>query len=117
MVLSEPSESKGFQINGRHANQVPVYYVYILLTLDNTLYIGVTETLDQRINTHNSGKGAEWIKAHPNAHLVYFEPHATLSSARKREIQLKKWSRAKKEALIAGDFVKLKGLSRCNPRR
>jgi hypothetical protein len=32
-------------------------------------------------------------------------------SARKREIQIKKWSRAKKEALIAGDFVKLKNLS------
>ena len=78
--------------------------MYILRTLDNTLYIGVTETLDQRINTHNSGKGAEWIKAHPNAHLVYFEPHATLGSARKREIQIK-------EALIAGDFVKLKNLS------
>jgi len=110
MVLSERSESKGFMIDGRYGNQMPVYYVYILRTLDNTLYIGVTETLDQRINTHNSGKGAEWIKAHPNAHLVYFEPHATLGSARKREIQIKKWSRANKEALIAGDFVKLKNL-------
>ena len=111
MGLSERSESKGFMIDGRYGNQMPVYYVYILRTLDNTLYIGITETLDQRINTHNSGKGAEWIKAHPNAHLVYFEPHATLGSARKREIQIKKWSRAKKEALIAGDFVKLKNLS------
>jgi hypothetical protein len=67
MVLSERSESKGFMIDGRYGNQMPVYYVYILRTLDNTLYIGITETLDQRINTHNSGKGAEWIKAHPNA--------------------------------------------------
>jgi putative endonuclease len=83
-----------------------------LRTLDDTLYIGVTETLDQRIDTHNTGKGAEWIKAHPNARLVHFEPHATLRSARKREIQIKKWSRAKKEALIAEDFVKLKELSR-----
>jgi putative endonuclease len=82
-------------IDGRYGNQMPVYYVYILRTLDNMLYIGVTETLDQRIKTHNSGKGAEWIKAHPG----------------KREIQIKKWSRAKKEALIAGDFVKLKNLS------
>jgi putative endonuclease len=80
MVLSERSESKGFMIDGRYGNQMPVYYVYILRTLDNTLYIGVTETLDQRINTHNSGKGAEWIKAHPNAHLVYFEPYAALGA-------------------------------------
>jgi len=85
MVLSERSESKGFMIEGCYGNQMPVYYVYILRTLDNTLYIGVTETLDQRINTHNSGKGAEWIKAHPNAHLVYFEPRLVpLGSAKSR---------------------------------
>ena len=30
---------------------MPVYYVYILRTLDNTLYIAATETLDRRINT------------------------------------------------------------------
>jgi hypothetical protein len=39
MVLSERSESKGFMIDGRYGNQMPVYYVYILRTLDNTLYI------------------------------------------------------------------------------
>ena len=70
MVLSERSGSKGFMIDGRYGNQMPVYYVYNPAHTRNTLYIGVTETLDQRINTHNSGKGAEWIKAHPNAHLV-----------------------------------------------
>jgi putative endonuclease len=89
-----------------------MYFLYILRTSSNTLYIGVTENLDQRISAHKSGKGAEWIKAHPGARLVYRESHATLSSARKREIQLKKWSRAKKEALIAGDLAMLKNLSR-----
>lgn len=89
-----------------------MYFVYILRTLSNTLYIGVTKTLDQRINTHNTGKGAEWVKIHRGARLVYSEPHPILGAARKREIQLKKWSRAKKEALIAGDFVMLKSLSR-----
>jgi putative endonuclease len=87
-------------------------FLYILRTSSNTLYIGVTESLDQRINTHNSGKGAEWIKVHRDARLVYSESHATLGSARKREIQLKKWSRAKKEALIAGDLAMLRNLSR-----
>jgi len=90
-----------------------MYFVYILRTQGNTLYIGITKTLDQRIGTHNSGRGAEWIKAHPNADLVYLERHATLGGVRKREIQLKKWSRAKKEALVEGDFAALKGLSRC----
>jgi putative endonuclease len=87
-------------------------FLYILRTSSNTLYIGVTESLDQRISTHYSGKGADWIKVHRGARLVYWESHATLGSGRKREIQLKKWSRAKKEALIAGDFAMLKNLSR-----
>jgi len=50
---------------------------------------------------------------HPGAHVVYSESYPTLGLARKREIQLKKWSRAKKEALIAGDAAILKNLSRC----
>jgi putative endonuclease len=99
MVLSEHSESKG------------VYFVYILRTLSNTLYIGVTQVLDQRIDAHHSGKGAEWTRVHPGAQLVYSESYPTLGLARKREFQLKKWSRAKKEALIAGDVAMLKNLS------
>ena len=74
-------------------------------------------SLDQRLSTHNSGKGAEWIKVNRDARLVYCETHATLGSARKREIQLKKWSRAKKEALIAGDLTMLKSLSAANQRQ
>jgi putative endonuclease len=77
-----------------------MYFVYILRTQGNTFYIGVTEDLDQRLGTHNSGKGAGWTKADKNARIAYSESHPTLGSARKREIQLKKWSRAKKEALI-----------------
>jgi putative endonuclease len=87
-------------------------FLYILRTPSNTLYIGVTAALDKRIITHNAGKGANWTKVHKGGVLVYSETHSTLGSARKREIQLKKWTRAKKEALIARDFTKLKSLSR-----
>jgi putative endonuclease len=89
-----------------------MFFVYILRSSSNRLYIGVTENLEQRISTHNSGKGAEWIKADRTARLVFSEPHPTLGSARKREVQLKKWSRGKKEAFIAGDFATLRSLSR-----
>ena len=94
-----------------------MYFVYVLRTLDDSLYIGVAGNLDERIVTHNAGKGAEWTKAHRGAGIVYSETHPTLGSARKREIQLKKWLRAKKEALIAGDLVTLKSLSRRAQRR
>lgn len=89
----------------------PMCFLYIIRTSSNRLYIGVTENVDQRIVTHNSGKGAEWVRADRTGRLVFSEHHPTLGSARKREIQIKKWSRAKKEALIAGDFAMLKSLS------
>ena len=102
MVLSERSESKGL-----------LYFVYILRTAPNTLFIGVTQALDGRIDAHHRGRGAEWTRVHPGAQVVYSESYPTLGLARKREIQLKKWSRDKKEALIAGDVAMLKNLSRC----
>jgi putative endonuclease len=88
-----------------------MYFVYILRTASNTLYIGVTQTLDERVDAHRRGRGAEWTRAHPGAQVVYSESYSTLGLARKREIQLKKWSRDKKEALIAGDVAMLKNLS------
>src|SRR5689334_8901217 len=100
VVLSERSESEG------------VYFVYILRTASNTLYIGVTHALDERSDAHNRGRGAEWTTVHPGVQVVYSESYRTLGLARKREIQLKKWSRNKKEALIAGDVATLKNLSR-----
>jgi putative endonuclease len=93
-----------------------MYFVYVLRTLSNTLYIGVTQDLPQRLEAHARGRGARWTKVHPGAQIVYSESYPTLGLARKREIQLKKWSRAKKESLIAGDLAALKNLSRCKSR-
>ena len=90
-----------------------MFFVYVLRTSSNRIYVGVTANLNQRISTHNTGNGAEWLKADLPALLVYSESHPTLGSARKREIQLKKWSRKKKQALISGDLTELKSLSRC----
>jgi predicted GIY-YIG superfamily endonuclease len=42
--------------------------------------------------------------------VAYYETHANRDTARKRERQLKRWTRAKKEALIAGDLRRLKAL-------
>jgi putative endonuclease len=89
-----------------------MFFLYILRTSSNDLYIGVTENLKNRLDAHNHNKGADWIKKHQNAHVVYSEEHSTLSSARTRENQIKRWTRVKKEALIAGDLKRLKVLSR-----
>jgi len=49
--------------------------------------------------------------------MVYSESLPTFSDARKREAQIKRWTRAKKEALVTGDMVKLRNLSKSRNRK
>jgi len=80
------------------------YFVYILRTSSNTLYIGQTNNLKKRIKEHKSksSKAAKYIRYFASFELVYQENHPTRKEAIQREIQLKKWSKTKKEALIRG---------------
>ena len=64
------------------------------------LYIGITENLIDRLYYHNSKMGAEFTKGEAKFRLVFSEEYNTLAEARKREIQIKKWRRDKKEKLI-----------------
>jgi putative endonuclease len=85
--------------------------LYILRTSSNRLYIGVTETLINASRHTTLAKELNGLNPR-SARIVYSERHPGLVSARKRELQLKKWSRAKKEALIVGDLITLKKFSR-----
>jgi len=76
-----------------------MYYVYLAKDKRNKLYIGITENLQKRINTHNTKQGALFTKS-GNFQMVFSEEYLTLTEARKREIQIKKWRREKKENLI-----------------
>lgn len=86
------------------------YYVYILRGGRNDLYIGQTNHLKQRLLRHNQNDGALFTKCKGPFKLVYSEGFQTRKQAMNRELQIKKWSRAKKEALINGDFERLKKL-------
>ncbi len=77
-----------------------MYYFYLFRTPDDTLYTGVTGNLDDRENRHNTSRGSNWTTNHRGGQIVYTETYPTLSEARRREIQVKKWSRIKKENLI-----------------
>ncbi len=81
-----------------------LFYVYILECADKSYYVGVTDDPARRVDEHNSGKGADWTARRRPVVLVWKEQHPTLSSARKRENQIKRWSRAKKLALIRGSL-------------
>lgn len=77
-----------------------MYTVYILRNPKNYLYIGCTENLEQRILRHAVGDGAEFTKRNKDFILVYEEKFDTLLEARRREKQIKGWTRKKKENLI-----------------
>ena len=87
-----------------------MFYFYILRCNDNSLYCGQTNNLERRINEHNlsKDKSAKYLRGKTPVKLVYFEEYSTLQDVMKREIQIKKWSRIKKEVLIKKDFKLLK---------
>lgn len=87
-------------------------FVYVLLCADGTFYVGATTDLFGREKTHNEGHGSEYTSRRRPVRLVYSEAHESWSAARRREVQLKHWSRAKKQALIAGDRASLHALAR-----
>lgn len=64
------------------------------------MYSGITNDLTQRVKKHNSGKGAKYTAIRNPVNLVYSEKYDNISLARKREEQIKKWSKVKKEELI-----------------
>jgi predicted GIY-YIG superfamily endonuclease len=107
IVLSEQSESKDWLL------YMP-FFVYILRSTSKELYIGQTNNLDHREKQqiNKTEKAAKFIKDGKEFQLVYHEIFPTRLEAMRRELQLKHWTRAKKEALINGDLVKLKILSK-----
>jgi putative endonuclease len=74
--------------------------------------VGHTDNLEARERTHNDGRGGTFTAKRRPVRIVYSERFATLDQARDRERQLKRWSGAKKEALISQDTSELKRLSR-----
>jgi len=88
-------------------------YVYILHCSDDTYYTGVTSNLTSRLYEHKSG-------FHPDSYtfkrrplkLVFYCEFTDINLAIEKEKQIKKWSKAKKEALINGDYDVLVNLAK-----
>jgi putative endonuclease len=77
------------------------WFVYIVRCKDKSLYIGITPNIKARLEKHNQGLGARYTKGRLPVKLVYTEKIADKSAALRREIELKKWRKEKKEELIA----------------
>ncbi|MGY6647495.1 GIY-YIG nuclease family protein [Wenyingzhuangia sp. IMCC45574] len=90
-----------------------IYYVYILYCSDNTYYTGITNNLNRRVEEHETGKHFNsYTSRRLPVQLVYYCSFTNPEVAIAKEKQIKKWSKAKKEALIDGEYEKLPNLAK-----
>ena len=87
-------------------------WMYILRCADNSYYVGSTIHLQQRVLDHSDGNGAQYTARRRPVELVYAAEFADIRQAYAAEKQVQGWSRAKREALIRGDFESLPGLAK-----
>ena len=78
-----------------------MHHVYIVRCADDTLYTGYALNPAARVDAHNSGRGAHFTKCRRPVTLVYSESFESKSEALTREHQVKRLTRASKEALIS----------------
>lgn len=76
-----------------------MYFVYVLLCKDKSLYTGITTDLARRLKEHKAGEGGHYTRAKGAVKILYSEQHKNRSRASKREAEIKSWPRAQKLAL------------------
>lgn len=81
------------------------YHVYIVECNDGSLYTGYARDVTSRIEKHNLGTGAKYTRNRRPVKLKYKETFDSISSAMKREIQIKKLTRRGKLNLIEGGMA------------
>ena len=77
-----------------------MHYLYIIRCKNDSLYTGITWSLNKRIKEHNLGIGAIFTRNRRPVKIVYCEKFRTKKEAAKREKEIKGWRREKKEKLI-----------------
>lgn len=87
-------------------------YVYILRCSDDSYYVGSTRHLEHRIWQHQEGLGATYTRRRRPVELVWHQEFENIGEAFFWEKRIQGWSRAKREALIRGDYAALPGLAK-----
>ncbi len=92
-------------------------YPYILRCADGKYYVGTTrKTLEERLGEHNAGLHGGYTATRRPVTMVFAQHFETITDAVAAERQVKGWSRAKKEAMIKGEWSRLPELAqRRNP--
>ena len=87
------------------------FFAYMLRCGDSSYYVGSTDELEKRITEHQHGEGCEWTRRRLPVEFVWRQEFQSREEAREAEHQIKRWSRAKKEALVEGEFDLLRLLA------
>ncbi|HVA14506.1 MAG TPA: GIY-YIG nuclease family protein [Stellaceae bacterium] len=88
-------------------------FVYMLKCADDSYYVGSTRvSLEARVNDHNVGRYGGYTELRRPVRLVWAEEFERISDAIAMKRRIKGWGRAKKEALIAGDFASINLLAK-----
>jgi len=88
------------------------FWTYILRCADGSCYTGHTDDLDRRIGQHQAGGYCDFTSRRRPIMLAWSQPFGTREEAPSAELAVKKWSRAKKEALMQGDWARLSFLAK-----
>jgi putative endonuclease len=77
------------------------YYFYLLRCSDDSLYAGICIDLEKRVEIHRNGKGAKYTRSRLPVTLVFHEQHGSKGDALRREAEVKKWTKQRKERLVS----------------
>ena len=91
------------------------FWTYLLHCNGGYFYVGHTDNLERRIAQHETGAVPGFTRDHLPASYVWSEEFPTRIEAKAMEKRLKGWSRAKKMALIRGDWAQISDLAKGSP--
>lgn len=80
------------------------WFCYLLECADGTFYAGISNALDRRLAMHSQGVASKYTRTRLPVKLVYLEPQRDRASATRRELQIKKMSRADNKWSTRRDF-------------
>ena len=99
------------EVEARATREPMAFWAYILRCCDGRYYTWHTEHLERRMAEHQHGRFCDFTARRRPVNLVWSESFSTRLEALEAERRIKGWTRAKKEALIAGDWNQLHELA------
>jgi putative endonuclease len=97
---------------GSEARMARPFFAYMLRCADGAYYVGHTDDLEKRVSEHQEGGKCAYTERRRPVQLIWSEEFATREDALAAELQIKKWSRIKKEALASGAVEELRRAAR-----